>query len=73
MFSQQIVDHARVLHADERPEHAQNTSRYPEVEPDAVRVSRAGAGARTDDQLVLGQIGHKLVDQWKIQLPVRGR
>ena len=63
VLGQQVVDHARVLHADERAEHAQHAGRHPEVEADAVGVARARAGAGADDHLVAAEVGDDLVDE----------
>ena len=62
MLGQQVVHHARVLHADERAHDAQDTGRHPEVQPDAVGVARTGARTRADDHLVVGQIRHDFVN-----------
>ena len=63
VLGEQVVEHARVLHADEGAEHAEHAGRQPEVDSDAVGVPRARAGARADDHLVAGQVLDDLLDQ----------
>ena len=62
VLGEQVMDHARVLHADERAQDAQHAGGEAEVEADAVRVSRSRAGARPDDHLVLADVLDELLD-----------
>ena len=65
MLGEQVVEHARVLHADKGAQHAEHPGRHAQIEAHAVGVPGTCAGAGADDQLVMGQIGHDLVEQRK--------
>src|ERR1041384_7466195 len=65
MLGQQIVEHARVLHAHESSEHTQHAGGKSEVKPDAVGVSGSCTRTRADDHFVRAKVFDNLFDQWK--------
>src|SRR4030095_4510924 len=65
MLGQQIVEHARVLHAHESAEHAEHAGGKSEIQPNAVCMPRSGACAGANDHLVTTKIFNELFDQRK--------
>src|ERR1041384_668053 len=65
MLGEQIVEHARVLHAHESSEHTQHTGRKSEIKRNTVGVSGSCTRTSTDDHFVRAKILDNLLNQRK--------
>jgi hypothetical protein len=65
VLGEQIVQHARVLHADEGAEHAEHSRWRAQIDANAIRVASARTRACADDELMVGKVSDDFVDQRK--------
>src|SRR2546425_8491825 len=62
MLGQKIIQHARVLHADERAEHTEHPGGQPKIKTDTISVPGPGAGAGADNHLMVAAVFYDSFD-----------